>query len=420
MGLHLMSKAEKRDHIVAPPDCTGCSLCANVCGHDAIAMVWSEEGFLIPQVDEAACVGCGLCVLKCPALQERPKVQDDLRDSVPTFGAWHRDAEVHRASSSGGVFTALASWVLAQGGCVFGVVWRDKVTAVFTKAESMEEVAMMRGSKYTTAMPLFAYREVKAELKKGRRVLFTGTPCQVHALRRYLVKDYENLLTFDIVCHGVPSHLLLEKYVREAEQEAGQTVSYVSFRGKRDSWKRFDQVCHFADGSERVCYLGEDEYMKVFLSDVVLNECCYNCRYAHFPRQGDLTLGDFWGADRLHADWPIRDGITVLLANSPKGVEAMREVSGAVETAQVPFDEVYRYQGVVFVRPHKELPQQRAEALVHLRGPQSLKAWIRRFPHMRYFGPFRVNTRSLLYRVLCVPPRLAKRLLRRLCGRGSR
>lgn len=123
MGLHLMSKAEKRDHIVAPPDCTGCSLCANVCGHDAIAMVWSEEGFLIPQVDEGACVGCGLCVLKCPALQERPKVQDELRDSVPTFGAWHRDAEVHRASSSGGVFTALASWVLAQGGCVFGVVW---------------------------------------------------------------------------------------------------------------------------------------------------------------------------------------------------------------------------------------------------------------------------------------------------------
>lgn len=115
------NKSNRRDHIVAPPDCTGCSLCANVCGHDAIAMVWSEEGFLIPQVDEAACVGCGLCVLKCPALRERPRVQDELRDSVPTFGAWHRDAEVHRASSSGGVFTALASWVLAQGEAVCSV-----------------------------------------------------------------------------------------------------------------------------------------------------------------------------------------------------------------------------------------------------------------------------------------------------------
>ncbi len=148
-----MSKAEKRDHIVAPPDCTGCSLCANVCGHDAIAMVWSEEGFLIPQVDEGACVGCGLCVLKCPALQERPKVQDELRESVPTFGAWHRDAEVHRASSSGGVFTALASWVLAQGGCAFGVVWRDKLTAGCTKAEALEEAALLLGSQYWRAGP---------------------------------------------------------------------------------------------------------------------------------------------------------------------------------------------------------------------------------------------------------------------------
>ena len=160
--------------------------------------------------------------------------------------------------------------------------------------------------------------------------------------------------------------------------------------------------------------------MKVFLSDLALNECCYNCRYAHFPRQGDLTLGDFWGADRMHADWPIRDGITVLLANSQKGIEAMREVEGAVETAQVPFDEVYRYQGAVFVRPNKELPRQRAEALEHLRGSQSLRSWIRCFPHLRYFGPFRVNTRSLLYRVLSVPPRLAKRLLRRLRKRSSR
>lgn len=415
MGFPLMdmSKAEKRDHIVAPEDCTGCSLCANVCGHDAIRMVWSEEGFLVPQVDEGACVGCGLCVLKCPALQPAPIHHDELRDSVPTYGAWHRDREVHMASSSGGVFTALAEWVLAQGGCVFGVVWRDKVTAVFTKAESMEEVARMRGSKYTTAMPLYVYREVKAELRRGRRVLFSGTPCQVHALRRYLVKDYDNLLTFDIVCHGVPSHLLLEKYVKEAERASGRRVSYVSFRGKRHSWVRFDQVCHFEDGSERVSYLGEDEYMRVFLSDVVLNRCCYNCRYAHFPRQGDLTLGDFWGADRLHDDWPIREGITVLLANSAKGAEVLGEIQKDIDSVKVPFDEVYQNQGVVFVRPHKEIPRQRARALKHLRGERSLAEWLGCFPFLRYYGFICLNTRSMVYRGL----RASLRMLKGVLGR---
>ena len=409
-----MPEKSRKTHIVAPPDCTGCSLCANVCGHDAITMVWSEEGFLIPQVDEEACISCGVCVKKCPALQPPPEYQDDLRDTVPTYGAWNRDRRVHMASSSGGIFTALAEWTIGQGGCVFGVVWKDKETAIFTKAETMEEVLPMRGSKYTTAMPLYAYREVRAELKTGRRVLFSGTPCQVNALKRYLVKVYNNLLTVDIVCHGVPSHLLLEKYIKEAEQESGNKVSYVSFRGKRHSWKKFDQICHFEDGSERVSYLGEDLYMKGFLCDLVLNHCCYNCRYAHFPRQGDLTLGDFWGADRLHEDWPIREGITVLLANSGAGREALESVQPSIATEKVPFDEVYRNQGVVFVRPHKELPKQRGRALKALAGKMTLASWVGKFPFERYFGPLHVNTRSFAYRLLSFLPRVIKRALRQV------
>lgn len=409
-----MSKAEKRDHIVAPPDCTGCSLCANVCGHDAIAMVWSEEGFLIPQVDEGACVGCGLCVLKCPALHERPKVQDELRESVPTFGAWHRDAEVHRASSSGGVFTALASWVLAQGGCVFGVAWRDKVTAVFTKAESMEEVALMRGSKYVPAVLGMSFREVRAELRKGRRVLFVGVPCQVHALRSYLGKRYDLLLTVDVVCHGVPSRLLWQKFVAEAEERSGKVVRRVSFRDKDEGWLRYNLTTHFTDGSREAQFYWDTDFMRLFLSDVALNRCCYDCRYAGLPRQGDVTVGDFWGVQNLHSDWPLRDGVAAVLVNSPAGEAAMAAVADALVCRRVPFREVYDGQDMLHDKGQHGVHPYRARVLRAVRR-MSLARLRRRFVGTLLLGPLALRRDALLLRALRRLRRMFRRCFRPSC-----
>ena len=216
-------------YITAPTNCTGCALCANVCSRDAIRMEWSAEGFLIPKVNTESCINCGLCAKQCIALEEKPAYTDDI-ESVASWGGWNKNEATHLQSSSGGIFTALAERALMDGGCVFGVVWQDKYTAVFSKAETIEGLVRMRGSKYTPAIPGKVYQEVLAELKTGRQVLFSGTPCQVHALKKYLRKPFDNLLTIDIVCHGAPSHLLLEKYVQETEARTGKIIDHVSFR----------------------------------------------------------------------------------------------------------------------------------------------------------------------------------------------
>ena len=353
------------NHITAPQDCTGCGLCANVCSQNAIQMVWSKDGFLIPKVNNDACVNCGLCVKQCIALEEKGAYSDDLT-SIVAYGGWNKNEDTHLKSSSGGIFSALATKVITQGGIVFGVVWKDKLTAVFDKAETTEELALMRGSKYTPAIPNDVYRNVKQELKSNRPVLFSGTPCQVHALKKYLGKDYDNLLTIDIVCHGVPSHLLLEKYIAEAEKNEGKKAKYISFRDKPEGWKNYHVAIHYDDNSTSSVSLQNDIYMKLFLSDQALNYACYNCPYAHIPRQGDITLGDFWGVENHHSDWPIDKGISAVMAYTVKGKNSLQDISSSAFLKEEPFQNIYSGQSVVYIRPHRQIPADRALVLEKL------------------------------------------------------
>lgn len=382
--------------ITRPENCTGCGLCANVCPKDAIEMVRNEDGFLSPQVNGEKCINCGLCVRRCIALEERPAAEDDI-SKVLSYGAWNRDAETHLQSSSGGVFSALAHQVLAQGGCVFGVVWRDKLNPVYAKAETEEELLPMRGSKYTQALPLSVYREVAAEVKKGRMVLFSGTPCAVHALHRFIGKEAENLLTMDIICHGTPSHLILEKYIREAEERTGKTVGHVSFRDKPEGWRRFHVTRHFEDGSTESHPLDRDDYMRLFLCDMALNHACYNCPYAHLPRCGDFSLGDYWCVENYHPDWPLDKGVSSLLVNTEKGRRLLESGCSELVLNEEPFEQILAGQRVVYVRPHKEIPEQRPAVLDALRH-EPLGAIRRRFIECEQVGPWLLHKKHPLCR----------------------
>lgn len=398
------SAAQSSRHIIVPQNCTGCALCANVCVHNAIRMEWSKEGFLVPQVNLDACINCGACVKACPA---QPVHLEELsrgaEDTLPpsSYGGWHAEKDTHLASSSGGVFSALAEQVFAAGGCVFGVVWENKDTAKFTKAENMEELAAMRGSKYTQAIPGMVYREVKDELKRGRRVLFCGTSCQVYALKRYLRKDYENLLLIDILCHGVPSRNLLQAYIREMEASTGKELARIQFRDKAGNWQRYQVKKIFSDGSTLSHVNREDTFMHIFIGDFVLNKACYSCPHARFPRVGDITLGDFWGdLQKLHPDWPIRDGIGSILGNTLKGKAILEELSATEAAALIPdaLDNLIGGQRSTYLRHNANIPVNRERVLQALKEEKLSNIHHTLFDFVSC-GPFRVRKNSFLHKV---------------------
>lgn len=333
---------------------------------------------------------------------------------MAAYGAWHANKETQLRSSSGGIFSALAEQIFAQGGCVFGVIWDNKDTAIYTRAENMDQLAAMRGSKYTQAVPGDVYRQVKAELKKGRHVLFCGTPCQVYALRRYLRKEYENLLLVDILCHGVPSRLLLQAYIREYEKQNKKEINRIQFRDKAGNWQQYHIRKHFTDGSSISHMNREDMFMRIFVGDFALNEACYNCPHARFPRVGDISLGDFWGdLYTLHPDWPIKDGISSILGNTQKGNRRLKDLQSAEQIIlrSVPLGQLIQEQTFTYLRQNVALPPQRQAILVQLQQRRLLKLF-KRFFTQEKCGPFYLTPNSLLHRIYINIRSLKRKILK--------
>lgn len=381
----------KRNVSPAPELCTGCGLCADLCPTQAIKITWSNEGFLIPTINREQCINCGKCLNKCIALEQTTKKQDGKPMRV--CAGWSKDSDSLKASSSGGIFAALAKMILKQGGCVFGVAWKDTLNAHFIKAENEQELLPLLGSKYVQAHTQGIYKSVKRELESGRAVLFSGTPCQVHALRTFLTKEYANLFTVDIVCHGVPSHLLIEKYY-EYCNKGESTLVNIHFRSKTRGWQSYHVQRTYENGKKSLHPIYEDPYMRMFLSDRILNKSCYKCQYLSHPREGDITLGDFWGVEKYHSDWPIENGISAILANSPKGISLLDMLSMSLNLYDEPYKHLIPHQGG-FQR-HLELPKDRSNILKRLQQEALEKTivytcdWVKIGPFMKINRQWRI------------------------------
>ena len=293
--------------------CTGCTACAAGCPKDAITMVRDSEGFSYPAVDLNACIHCGRCTAICPILRQREPMP------LPAaFAAWNADDQIRRHSTSGGAFTALAEYILEGGGVVYGAALDGKQHLRHVACFRKEDLWRLRGAKYVQSDLGQTFREIREALKK-RPVLFSGTPCQVDGLYRFLGGKPENLTTCDLVCHGVPSPGVWEDMVRSMERRKGKAIQSVRFRDKVTGWKDSHLTLIYGDGTVDSAPLFATEYGRAFGRALFLRPCCHHCAYTNLNRPGDFTLGDFWGLGPDELPEQQTRGVSLLLVNSPHG-----------------------------------------------------------------------------------------------------
>lgn len=318
--------------------CCGCGGCAQVCPAGCIEMREDGEGFLYPEIDAARCLHCDRCEQVCPVL----RAAEDGRglpagsDEPKALGGWHRDAAVREASSSGGAFTLLARAVLSDGGVVFGAVMNG-YGAEHAMAESAEDLAAMRGSKYVQSAMKDAYKYARDALKEGRPVLFTGTPCQTAGLISYLGSKPERLVLVDFVCHGVPSPKVLRAYMESVEVDSGARITAFSFREKDHGWHpsglQMGTKVQLSNGRSIRRYPAlRDTYMNGFLEDMYLRPSCYECAFKTVPKWGaDITIADFWGVDKALPEMNDGKGTSLMLIHTPQGQALFDRVKDGFE-----------------------------------------------------------------------------------------
>ena len=323
--------------------CCGCEACVQVCPKHCISFKQDQEGFFYPEVDAATCIQCGLCEKVCPVLHpyEEHKPQEVL-------AAINQNEEVRMESSSGGVFTLLAEHVIDQGGVVFGVRFDEEWLAVFDYTDSKDKLAAFRGSKYLQARVGKSYAQCKQLLDQGRQVLFSGTPCQIAGLLHFLRKPYPNLLTVDLICHGVPSPKVWSRYLDEAVSAGRRAISDISFRDKRLGWKRFSFALDYNEQHHSYTLTSafpENPFMRAFLDNIILRPSCYKCPAKGGKSQADITIADFWGIQLIHPKMDDDRGTSLVLIHTDKGQQALQRDKLTCHEAS--YDDVLRFNSSV-------------------------------------------------------------------------
>ncbi len=301
-------------------NCCGCGACAQRCPHNAIELTYDNEGFLYPQIDKSICTNCGLCEHVCPFInQELPS------EPIKAYAAKNNDENIRKQSSSGGLFTLLATEVINKGGIVFGAKYTTTWEVEHDYTDTINGLAKFRGSKYVQSKIGNNYILAERCLKDGKQVLFSGTPCQIAGLKRFLRKEYANLICVDIICHGVPSPNVWNKYITDVRYN-GQQIKFVSHRDKTNGWKLFGVKIDSTDGTICSETLQENIYLKVFLQNLCLRPSCYKCQTLSGKNKSDITIADFWGIQHTHPDFDDDKGCNLVLINSKNGLKFFNKI----------------------------------------------------------------------------------------------
>lgn len=317
--------------IIESKRCYGCEACYNTCGINAISMQKGKDGFLYPVVDISKCVECGKCSQNCPAILKNVEKITENKYQSKVYSARINDLEIRKISSSGGIFTAISDEILNKKGCVVGVVWNEdfSVKHIITVEKSLRNE--MRQSKYIQSTMEDCYKLIKEKLAKGQTVLFTGTPCQNAGLKLYLSDlNTKNLVLCDVLCGGNVSPGFFRDYLKYIEKKKADIVTKVCFRTKALGWKQH----HIRINLENSIYQGarrdNEPFFHLYLKKYIIRESCFSCNYASINRVTDITLGDFWGIDKVDPQVDDDIGISYISVNTEKGETLLNEIADKI------------------------------------------------------------------------------------------
>lgn len=296
--------------------CSGCSSCFNICPNNAIQMKENDEGFLYPFINKHKCNNCGLCERVCPILK-------DIFNNEPLFyyAMQAYDENILYNSSSGGVFYYLSTHILNKGGYVCGASFENKELKHII-IDNKQDLPKLMGSKYVQSDIGNIYKQIKTILENGKLVFFSGTPCQVAGLKCFLNKDYNNLLTVDVICHGVPSPKVFKKYL----DNYNITDEKIYFREKSNGWNQYNFLIKNKYGNIIKENFRQNTYIKGFLNNLYLRNSCSTCQYTKIQRCSDITIGDFWKVENMHENFKNDKGTSLVLINSKKGYDLFNEI----------------------------------------------------------------------------------------------
>lgn len=340
MSIHIKENNKK--------ECNGCGACYQICPRQCISLQADSEGFLYPYINKNECIDCNLCEKVCPELSISKK-----QEPLACLAAKINDINVKLKSSSGGIFSALAEYIISIGGVVFGARFNEKWNVVMDFTDSKNDLTRFRGSKYLKCDINQTYRKTKLFLEKGIWVLYTGSSCQIAGLKRFLRKDYDNLIAVDYLCHGAPSPLLWEKYLLQVTKGDLSKIKDINFRNKKKGWRTFSLVISSEKGNIVDDVFYENIYMKAFLSDLSLRPSCYSCTARNGHASSDITIGDHWAIKSIKPEYDDDKGISLVLINSTKGMNIFKKLD--VDYIDTDFQSSKKWNGAFYPQTKEHL-----------------------------------------------------------------
>lgn len=318
-------------YTINPKECIGCTACAHSCPVGAIKIQKNAEGFFCVVIKDEDCIKCGVCFNVC-TVQQGLKAGTEYKEA---YACYSKNKDIQRSSTSGGIFYFIAKEILKVGGAVYGATMDEDLVVKHIMVQKEEDLYKLQGSKYVQSDLGNVYAEIKDCLDGGSRVLFSGTGCQVEGLKNYLKKDYENLLTVDLICHGIPSAGMFEDYTAYLGKKYGGKVISYKFRQKNPKEAQsYDTKITIQKGSKIIdkTVSGDDDPFTInYLQNTLQNSQCYKCKFATLERSADITLGDYWGIGEVHPNFGKGNSVSLVLLNTDKALDIWNDIKPELE-----------------------------------------------------------------------------------------